>query len=184
LALLVGWTPRPESCPLVGSAGTDRPGRIDRSIHLVERRTFVGQQFVGRSGVGQIDDVLATRVRERQQQRAEETEGLVDAPLPTPMLQPWEVYDQDLFDLEMIRVFGRSWVWLGDTEDLREPGDFITALIGQQPVVVIKQKDGSVKGFLDNCRHRAAQITPANTGAAGALSPAPTTGGPMRSTVS
>ena len=111
----------------------------------------------------QSEDGLAVRVRERQQQRAAETEGLVDAPLPTPMLQPWEVYDQELFDLEMIRVFGRSWVWLGDTEDLQEPGDYINGLIGQQPVVVIKQKDGSIRGFLDNCRHRAAQITPPDT---------------------
>jgi choline monooxygenase len=59
-----------------------------------------------------------------------ETVGLVPSPRPTPMLQPFEVYDQDLFDLEMVRVFARSWVWLGDTEDLQEPGDFITGRIG------------------------------------------------------
>ena len=47
-----------------------------------------------------------------------ETAGLVKAPMSTPMLQPYEVFDQRLFDLEMVRVFGRSWVWLGDTEDL------------------------------------------------------------------
>ena len=56
----------------------------------------------------------------------DETAGLVPTPLPTPMLQPYEVYDQALFDQEMVRVFARSWVWLGDTEDLQEPGDFIT----------------------------------------------------------
>ena len=50
-------------------------------------------------------------------QFARETDGLVPQST-TPMLQPWEVYDRDLFDLEMVRVFGRSWVWLGDTEDL------------------------------------------------------------------
>jgi choline monooxygenase len=74
------------------------------------------------------------------------------------MLQPYEVYDQDLFDLEMVRVFGRSWVWLGDAEDLREPGDYLTATIGYQPVLVVKQEDGSIKGFLNNCRHRASSV--------------------------
>ena len=73
------------------------------------------------------------------------------------MLQPWEVYDQDLFDLEMLRVFGRSWVWLGDTEDLQQPGDYITGTIGAQPVVVVRTADGEIKGFLNNCRHRASQ---------------------------
>jgi choline monooxygenase len=74
------------------------------------------------------------------------------------MLQPWEIWDEDLFALEMIRIFGRSWVWLGDTEDLVEPGDYITGRIGAQPVMVIRQEDGSVRGFLNNCRHRAAGL--------------------------
>ena len=86
-----------------------------------------------------------------------ETDGLVPH-TATPMLQPWEVYDRDLFDLEMVRVFGRSWVWLGDTEDLRSPGDYITTRIGAQPVLVVRTADGDIKGFLNNCRHRASGV--------------------------
>ena len=74
------------------------------------------------------------------------------------MLQPWEVFDQDLFDLEMVRIFARSWNWLGDTEDLQHPGDYITAHIGYQSVIVIHQPDGTLKGFLNNCRHRASGL--------------------------
>ncbi len=88
-----------------------------------------------------------------------ETDGLVPETANTPMLQPWEVFDQSRFDLEMIRVFARSWVWLGDTEDLREPGDFLTGRIGYQGVIALRQADGSVKGFLNNCRHRASALT-------------------------
>lgn len=88
-----------------------------------------------------------------------ETDGLMASTDDSPMLQPWEVFDRSLFDLEMVRVFGRSWVWLGDTEDLQEPGDFLTGLIGMQSVIVIRQEDGSVKGFLNNCRHRASALT-------------------------
>ena len=96
-----------------------------------------------------------------------ETDGLVVSPLPTPMLQPPEVNDQGRFDLEMVRVFGRSWVWLGDVEDLRQPGDFIAGTIGTQPVVVIRQDDGSVRGFLNACRHRASILTATPTGNCG-----------------
>ena len=88
----------------------------------------------------------------------QETDGLVNPTLPSPMLQPYEVWDQDLFDREMVRVFARSWIWLGDTEDLAEPGDFITGRIGYQPVMVIRQADGSLKGLLNNCRHRASGL--------------------------
>jgi len=96
-----------------------------------------------------------------------ETDGLVRSPLPTPMLQPYEVYDQSLFDREMVRVFGRSWVWLGDTEDLREPGDFITAEIGYQSIVVVRTASGAIKGFLNNCRHRASTVVAGASGNCG-----------------
>jgi nitrite reductase/ring-hydroxylating ferredoxin subunit len=120
------------------------------------------------SGPVVADDMfLSDRVSERQQRWLQETEGLVDSPLESPMLQPWEVYDQDLFDLEMLRVFARSWVWLGDTEDLKEPGDYLTGQIGYQPVIVIRQTDGTVKGFLNNCRHRASSVAEGPSGHCG-----------------
>jgi phenylpropionate dioxygenase-like ring-hydroxylating dioxygenase large terminal subunit len=103
------------------------------------------------------DVVTAGRLAERRQRLEDELSGLVPA-TPSPMLQPWEVWDQDLFDLEMVRVFARSWVWLGDMEDLRRPGDFITGRIGYQSVIVLRQEDGSVRGFLNNCRHRASGL--------------------------
>ena len=99
--------------------------------------------------------------------RRTETDGLVDSPLASPMLQPWEVFDQELFDLEMVRVFARSWVWLGDTDDLQQPGDFITATIGSQPIVVVRTASGEVKGFLNNCRHRASTVVTAPDGNCG-----------------
>ena len=105
-----------------------------------------------------IADLRAEPTVERLRRRTAETAGLVHAPVDSPMLQPYEVYDQELFDLEMVRVFARSWVWLGDTEDLAQPGDYITGTIGYQPVMVIRQEDGSVRGFLNNCRHRASGL--------------------------
>jgi len=99
-------------------------------------------------------DEQTVRVRPRNP----ETDGLVPDPVASSLLQPWEVWGQERFDLEMTRVFARSWLLLGDLEDLQAPGDFITATIGYQPVVVIRQADGSIKGFLNNCRHRASGL--------------------------
>jgi choline monooxygenase len=109
------------------------------------------------------DDGLVAAIAARRSSLAE-TAGLVRSPLPSPMLQPWEVYDQDLFDLEMRRVFARSWVWLGDTEDLAEPGDYLTAPIGAQQVVVVRAADGRVNGFLNTCRHRASPVVSGENG--------------------
>jgi choline monooxygenase len=90
--------------------------------------------------------------------RDPETDGLVPTPVTSELLQPWEIWGQDRFDLEMTRIFARSWLLLGDVEDLVEPGDFITGTIGYQPVVVIRQTDGTLRGFLNNCRHRASGL--------------------------
>ncbi|TMK58466.1 MAG: aromatic ring-hydroxylating dioxygenase subunit alpha [Actinobacteria bacterium] len=102
-----------------------------------------------------VDDALAER---RQRKLGSEFRIPGAAPLPTDLLRPDEVYDQDLFDLEMLRVFARSWIWLGDTEDLVEPGDFITGKIGYQPVFVVRQDDGTLRGFFNACRHRASPV--------------------------
>jgi choline monooxygenase len=103
-------------------------------------------------------DVLrAERVDPRRRRWETELSGLVPE-TPSPMLQPWEVWDQDLFDLEMVRVFARSWVWIGDTDDLAQPGDYITGRIGYQSVVVVRGDNGEVRGFLNNCRHRASGL--------------------------
>jgi nitrite reductase/ring-hydroxylating ferredoxin subunit len=106
-------------------------------------------------------------VTERRRVPLAETDGLVHSPMPTPMLQPWEVYDRELFDLEMVRVFGRSWIWLGDTDDLQQPGDFITATIGAQPIVVVRTASGEIKAYLNNCRHRASSVVTSPTGNCG-----------------
>ena len=120
---------------------------------------LIGLSQKGEWVMGITEESLEVHRTEEQRRRIlEETSGLVRSPLPTPMLQPYEVFDQDIFDLEMLRVFSRSWIWLGDTEDLQRPGDYITADIGYQSVVVIKQEDGSIKGFLNNCRHRASGL--------------------------
>ena len=103
-------------------------------------------------------DVLAAdRVEAKRQRWRGELAGLVPE-TPSPMLQPWEVWDQDLFDLETVRVFARAWIWIGDTEDLTQPGDYITGRIGYQSVIILRGSDGTIRGFLNNCRHRASGL--------------------------
>src|SRR5262249_22132301 len=138
-----GWSRRNHSWLDLASLGHvnksgPRPARLHRCPSLVEHRLDSCPAHLpsGASGATFRSMVI-------------ESDGLVRTPLPTPMLQPAEVHDQQLFDLEMVRVFARSWVWLGDTEDLKEPGDFITGRLGTQPVIVIRQEDGTVRGFLN-----------------------------------
>jgi len=62
--------------------------------------------------------------------------------------------DRDLHEQELLNLFGRSWLFLAHDTQLPEAGDYLTTFMGEDPVLVIRQTDGSVKAFLNVCSHR------------------------------
>ncbi len=66
--------------------------------------------------------------------------------------------DPEIFDLEMKRIFGRSWVYLGHTSEIREAGDYKTTFLGRHPIIVARQSDGEVAALVNRCRHRGATV--------------------------
>lgn len=62
--------------------------------------------------------------------------------------------DPAVFALERDRVFARSWQYAGLERDVAAPGAYITAQIGDVPVVVVRDKDGVLHGHVNICRHR------------------------------
>src|SRR5689334_1083305 len=80
-------------------------------------------------------------------------------PAPGRNLPPAAFTRRGVFDVEQRAVFAKSWVHVGDERDLPSPGDYTTATIGQTPILVVRdRKDGTVRGFLNACRHRGAQL--------------------------
>lgn len=64
---------------------------------------------------------------------------------------------RDVFDREMERIFGRSWVYVAHESEIPNEGDFKTTTIGTQPIIVTRSKAGP-HAFLNRCRHRAAVV--------------------------
>src|SRR5262245_22653890 len=62
--------------------------------------------------------------------------------------------DEHIYDLELERVFARGWCFLCDGEQLTATGQFVSTFTGEDPVVVVRQADGSLKAMLNSCRHR------------------------------
>jgi len=70
-----------------------------------------------------------------------------------------DVYtDPAVFELEMDRIFGRAWLFVGHTSQVPNPGDFITTQLGRQPVVMTRHRDGNVHVLLNRCTHRGAKV--------------------------
>ena len=66
--------------------------------------------------------------------------------------------DPGVFADEQSRIFGRYWQYVGVTQAVAEPGQFFTAKAGLVPVVIVRDHDGSLNGFVNICRHRATQV--------------------------
>ncbi|MBM3511138.1 MAG: Rieske 2Fe-2S domain-containing protein [Alphaproteobacteria bacterium] len=69
---------------------------------------------------------------------------------------PYSVFlDPDLHAIEQERIFrGPVWLYLGLDAEVPNPGDYITTVAGDTPVVVVRALDGSVHAFVNRCAHR------------------------------
>lgn len=65
---------------------------------------------------------------------------------------------RQVFELEMDRVFGRTWVYVAHESEIAQPGDFVTSYIGLRPVIVSRSDDGALNVLLNRCRHRGAAL--------------------------
>lgn len=73
-------------------------------------------------------------------------------------LAPWTYTDPELFEIEYQALFLSRWQFVGHVNDVTEVGDFITADIGRDNVVIIRGNDSQLRAFLNVCRHRASRI--------------------------
>src|SRR3989442_14749938 len=71
----------------------------------------------------------------------------LSAPAPGRCLPAGAFTSAAVFEAELGRIFGHSWVHLADVAELGAAGDFVAATIGTVPVVVLRGHDGELRGF-------------------------------------
>jgi 3-phenylpropionate/trans-cinnamate dioxygenase alpha subunit len=72
--------------------------------------------------------------------------------------------DPEIFDAEMELIFGRAWLFLAHDSMIPKSGDFFEAPMGKDNVLVVRQRDGSVKALLNTCTHRGNAVCRAEEG--------------------
>ena len=79
-----------------------------------------------------------------------------------------DVYtDAEVFQLEMERLWSRTWIYVGHASQIPHPGDFLTLDVAGQPVIVVRHGDDSVRVLLNRCAHKGTKVLYAPAGNAG-----------------
>jgi benzoate/toluate 1,2-dioxygenase subunit alpha len=70
-----------------------------------------------------------------------------------------DVYiDPEVFQLEMKRLWSRTWIYVGHTSQVPQPGDFITVDIAAKPLILVRHTDGSVRVLMNRCAHKGTKV--------------------------
>ena len=64
----------------------------------------------------------------------------------------------EVFEQEMQRIFGRTWIFIGHASEVPNPGDFKTVQVGQWPLLMTRHSDGLVRVLFNVCRHRGSKV--------------------------
>lgn len=78
--------------------------------------------------------------------------------MPNQILPKATYINQGWFDQEQEKLFSKTWHWVGYASDFNETGDYITAKIANNPLVVIQDSEGNLRAFHNLCRHRGTEL--------------------------
>lgn len=66
--------------------------------------------------------------------------------------------DPDIFELEMDRIWGRAWIYVGHESQVSKPGDYFATTIARQPVIMVRHSDDQIYVLYNRCAHKGAQL--------------------------
>lgn len=75
--------------------------------------------------------------------------------------------DPVLFKLEMERIYGYAWIYVGHESQVKNPGDYHTTRIGDQDVVMVRGADKQVNVLYNRCPHKGAKLVADGDGSVG-----------------
>jgi phenylpropionate dioxygenase-like ring-hydroxylating dioxygenase large terminal subunit len=79
----------------------------------------------------------------------------VDRPCPSVSQL---AFSRDWYQRELERVFRRSWLFVGHDSLIPNKGDYLASYMGEDPVIVQRDRTGKVRVYLNRCRHRGATL--------------------------
>jgi nitrite reductase/ring-hydroxylating ferredoxin subunit len=85
----------------------------------------------------------------------EELRANVATPFERARAMPKSVYvSEDFARAEQEHIFAKEWLCAGRADALANPGDYMTMEISGEPVIILRDREGQLRGLSNVCRHR------------------------------
>lgn len=90
------------------------------------------------------------------------------------LIQPHRVHrkvytDPGIFQMEMSKIFGGTWVYVAHESEIPQPDDFKTGLLGHRPIITLRDHEGQLRVLFNRCLHRGATLCRQDQGSAKAF---------------
>ncbi|MCK9512133.1 MAG: aromatic ring-hydroxylating dioxygenase subunit alpha [Pigmentiphaga sp.] len=72
--------------------------------------------------------------------------------------------DSRIFQLELEKIWFRTWVYVGHESEIPEPNDYVMKSIGPEPIIMARDREGNVRLLHNRCPHRGNRVVVADHG--------------------
>src|SRR5215813_9987375 len=66
--------------------------------------------------------------------------------------------NEDIYAEEQERLFARAWLHVGHESQIPKPGDYFVSSMGEESVILCRDRAGNIHVFLNSCRHRGMKV--------------------------
>jgi PAH dioxygenase large subunit len=78
---------------------------------------------------------------------------------------PLEMFsDPEVHELELNRIFAKSWMFVGHESEIPSRGDYLVRPIGLDPFILVRDESNKIRMFFNSCRHRGSLVCRSDKG--------------------
>ena len=75
----------------------------------------------------------------------------------------------ETFAEEQEKIFSKQWVFVGHQSQIAQAGDYLTAEVAGESLIIVRDKRGVIHGFYNVCRHRGSRLLENRNGQSAAI---------------